>query len=385
MICLVDFTFDSVGDLCDNDCMNFEQPQYRQTRDPSAAQQQSGQNPAEVDPSAVIAARSAAVARNRQKSERAAFLRDGIRLVGVIALLVGLGWIVHIKHQQKVEEERRQAQREEAERARRAKEQAERDARAAAARKERQEQIKAAQAEALRRREEEKRAAAEKAEARRVKQENMKRYQTAMDRFRGAALALISSAPAADIPVRVSNETWFSCLVPGGRTGVSLYEIRALPNKELHVSLLDEEGNVEEVKMEDFNGVVSKASYLLSKGSMCYYSPRDKGRWELRVPVPAEGETIDPSLDDFRDLHEVIKRRGVSATSFSYEVFFQEMGSGDRRILVVPFGGKLTRSAVQTGLQSVSPTQNGRGDAEAAVRARLNAGRLVIRRKGARR
>ena len=128
--------------------MNFEQKPYRQPNTQPQQQPQQGQAPAESpDAAAIIAARSAAVTRNRQKSERAALLRDVLRIVGVVVLVAGVGLIAHIKHQQTLEEERRQAQREEAERVARAKERAEREAKAEAARKERTAALKAAEAE----------------------------------------------------------------------------------------------------------------------------------------------------------------------------------------------------------------------------------------------
>ena len=355
---------------------------YRQPTNQPQQQPRSGQSPSEgTDAAAIIAARAAAVARNRQKSERAALLRDALRIVGVVVLVAGVGWIAHIKHQQTLEEERRQAQREEAERAARAKERADREARAEAARKERMAELKAAEEAKLKRREEERRAREAKAEALRKQRENVKRYEEALGRFRNATLHLLSSAPASDVPSTVDADTWFSCLMPGGRTGGILYEIHALPGKELHVSQLGSDGKKEEVKIEDFNGIASKTSFLLTKGSRCYYSPRDKGRWELRLPVPATGDALDPSREDFGDLYDIVRKRGIAADTFGYEVFFREAGGFDERILFVPFGSLLTRSAVQKGLQSGSATKHGRGNSEAAIRARLNDGRLIIRRK----
>ncbi len=362
--------------------MNFEQKPYSQPNAKPQQQPQQGQSPVEgTDAAAIIAARSAAVTRNRQKSERAALLRDVLRIVGVVVLVAGVGLIAHIKHKQTLEEERRQEQREEAERVARAKERAEREAKAEAARKERMAAIKAAEAEKLKRKEEEKRAREAKIEALRVQKENAKRFQSAQERFRGAALGLLAYAPASDVPAKVQDETWFSCLVPGGRSGAELYEIRALPGKDLHVTRLDAEGNAEEVKIEEFNSIASKNPFLLSKGGRCYYSPRDNGKWEMRLPVPAEGETLDPALNDFGDLCDVIRKRGIATASYGYEVYFREAGGFENRILFVPFGGKLNRSSIHSALQSTLASQGARGSNDAAVRARLNGGRIVIRRR----
>lgn len=362
--------------------MNFEQKTYRQPNAQPPQQPQQGQAPAEgPDAAAIIAARSAAVMRNRQKSERAALLRDVLRIAGVVVLVAGVGLIAHIKHKQTLEEERRQEQREEAERVARAKERAEREAKAEAARKERMAAIKAAEAEKLKRKEEERRAREAKIEALRVQKENAKRFHSALERFRGAALGLLAYAPASDIPAKVQDETWFSCLVPGGRSGAVLYEIRALPGKNLHVTRLDAEGNAEEVKIEEFNGIASKNPFLLSKGGRCYYSPRDNGKWELRLPVPAEGETFDPARNDFGELCDVIRKRGIATASYGYEVYFREAGGFENRILFVPFGGTVNRSAIHSALLSTLASQGARGSNDAAVRARLNGGRIVIRRR----
>lgn len=362
--------------------MSFEQKPYRQLNAQPPPQPQQGQSPAEgTDAAAIIAARSAAVARNRQKSERAALLRDVLRIVGVIALVAGVGFVAHLKHKQELEKERQQAQREEAERVARAKERAEREAKMDAARKERQAAIRAAEAEKQKRMEEERRAHEAKVEALRVQKENVKRFRAAQERFRGASLGLLAYAPASDIPAKVQEETWFSCLVPGGRSGVELYEVRALPGKDLHVTRLDADGNVEEVKIEEFNGIASKNSFLLTKGGRCYYSPRDNGKWELRLPVPAEDETFDPTSDDFGDLYDVIRRRGIAVASYGYEVYFREAGGFENRILFLPFGKKLNRDAVSRALKRTIAAQGTRGIEEAAVRALLNGGRIVIRRR----
>ncbi len=86
------------------------------------------------DPAALVAARTAAVARNRQKSERASFLHDAFRIIGVVVLIGGVAWIIHVRHRNHMEEESFQAEREAVAQAARAKERAEADARAAARR-----------------------------------------------------------------------------------------------------------------------------------------------------------------------------------------------------------------------------------------------------------
>ena len=361
--------------------MNFEQKPYRQ-QNGLQPQPQQGQSPVEgTDAAAIIAARSAAVARNRQKSERAALLRDVLRIVGVIVLVAGVGFVAHIKHQQTLEVERQQALRDEAERVARAKERAEREARMDAARKERMAALKAAESEKQKHLEEGRRAHEAKIEALRKQKENVKRFNAAQERFRGASLVLLAYAPASDIPAKVQEETWFSCLVPGGRSGVELYEIRALPGKDLHVLRLYVDGNVEEVKIDEFNGIVSKNPFLLTKGGRCYYSPHDNGKWELRLPVPAEDETFDPACDDFGDLYDVIRKRGIAVASYGYEVYFREPGGFENRILFVPFGKKLNRYAVSRALKKTIVVQDSRGSGDAALRARLNGGRIVIRRR----
>ena len=62
-------------------------------------------------------------------------------------------------------------------------------------------------------------------------------------------------------------------------------------------------------------------------------------------------------------------------------VYFREAGGFENRILFVPFGGKLNRSSIHSALQSTLASQGARGSNDAAVRARLNGGRIVIRRR----
>ena len=194
--------------------MDFERPlslhkrpdgvprQVQQTRPPEAGN-------AGTDRAAAFAARSAAVERNRQKSERAEFLRDMARIAGVIVIVAIAGWFAYVKYQHALEEKKLQAQRE---------------------------------------------------ETKRIQMENAKqsakRHQIAQERFRGASLLLLAQAPASDLPAKVAEETWFSCIVPGGRTGEDLYEIRALPGNELHVTRFDGRGKVEDVKSDDFRNIV---------------------------------------------------------------------------------------------------------------------------------
>ncbi len=332
-----------------------------------------------VDPAALIAARTAAVARTRRQNARIALIQDILRIIGVAVLIGGIAWFVHQRHQQHMEEERRNAEREMAEQAARAKERAEEAARLAAQRKEQMEIRKKAEEEQRRRLEERRRAAEQKAEAARVKSANVKRYQAALDRLNGSILNMLSAAPPSDLPAKVVTETWFTCLVPGGRTGVMLFEILAIPDQKIRVSRLEAEGMVEDISFEDFNRQVAKSPYLLSKGSYCYYSPASGGRWEMRVPVPAENETINPSQEDFRDLYNILRRKSLVTTAFTYDVFFRDFGGAETRILSVPFGGTVTRSAVMRGLQSATGQQR---QSDPALRARVNQGGLVIRRKG---
>lgn len=358
-----------------NSLTSFSPPKAPPKEEPAA--------PEGVEPAALIAARKAAVARNRQQAARASLLQDVLRIIGILALVGGIAWFTHMKHQQHMEEERQKAEREQAAQAARAKEHAAEVARQEARHKALMEAKKAAQEEARRREEAKQREAAAKAEAERIVQENIKRHQAALKRFNGAILDMIASAPSSDLPAKVAHETWFSCLVPGGRSGVTLYEIFASPGQDLRISRLDAEGKVEDVSLEDFNRQVAKSPYLLSKGTYCYYSPANGRRWELRMPVLAESETLDPSREDFRDLYNTVRKLGLVTSALNYNVFFRDFGGGETRLLSVPFGGTVTRSAVQQGLQSATGAQRRQNDA--ALRTRMEQGSLIIRRGGAKR
>ena len=340
--------------------------------------QQPQQPEAGVDPAALVAARTAAVARNRQREARATMVRDILRIVGVLALVGGVALLVYLRHRYRVEEERQRAAEEAAVRAEQAKERAEREARFAAER-EAQRKIARAEAEEKRRKEEEKKKAAEqRAEADRQRKTNVKRHAAAVARFRDTTLDLISAAPPTDLPAKVTDETWYSCIVPGGRKGTTLYEMRALPGNDIHVTRLEETGEVADVPFDDFNRQMLKTPFVLAKGARAYYRP-GSSKWTLRIPVPPVGTPMDPSREDFRDMYAfVLKQCGKNAI-LSYEVSFRDFGGAETRILNVPFGKSLMRQDVVRGLQQ--STGRGRG-AEGDIQKRLNEGSLVIRRKG---
>ena len=368
--------------------MNFNQSippsRPRPYQRPNPPQQQAPlpqpQQPAEggVDPAALVAARAAVVARNRQREARATMIRDVLRVVGVLALVAGVSLLVYLRHRYRVEEERLQAEREAAVRAEQAKERAEREARFAAER-EAQRKIAKAEADEKRRKEEEKkRIAKQQAEAERQRKANVKRHAAAVARFRDTTLDLISAAPPSDLPAKVTGETWFSCAVPGGRTGVTIYEVQALPGNDIHVTHLDEKGEVADVPIDEFNRQLAKTPFVLAKGVRSYYRP-ESSKWTLRVPVPPVGSSLDPSREDFRDMHAFVFKQCGTKAMLSYEVFFRDVGGAETRILGVPFGKPLTRTDVARGLQQ----STGRARvAEADIQKRLNEGSLVIRRKG---
>jgi len=350
--------------------MNFEPPASPRPRPrPPQPQPPAAEG---VDAASLVAARTAAVARNRQKAARTALIHDLLRILGVVVLIGGVALIVHVKHQHRLEEERQQAVREAAAQAARAKERE-----AAAARAEARRAVERAEAAEKRRQEEEKKQALErKAEAKRQVEANRKRHQTALERFRGTVLELLSAAPAADLPARVVGETWYSCVTPAGRSGLTLYEIQALPGKDIHVTRLDEKGEVADVPLGEFNRLVSGSSYLLAKGTHCYY--KGTKNWQMRVSVPAAGEKLDPSHEDFRDLYAFAARQCDKRSALSYEVFFRDVGGAETRILVLPFGTPFERADVVKGLQQSSARRIG----AAALEARMNEGSLVVRRKG---
>ena len=188
-----------------------------------------------------------------------------------------------------------------------------------------------------------------------------------------------------------------------GCEGWDLYEIRALPGNELHVTRFDGRGKVEDVKSDDFRNIVSRHPFLLARGSRCYYSPPGNGRWELDVPPPADGAAIDPAKQDLGGLCDAIRKRGVATDSFGYDVFFRKGYRLEKRILSLPFGKTLDRAAIREALPAAFPelvaqkTESalagnafaGRGSGnklgsgrKPSIDALLDEGRIVIRRKG---
>ena len=349
-----------------------QQQQYRQ--------QHPQQQPAEVgtDPAAVIAARSAAVARNRQREARSAMLQDVLRILFVAVILGGVVWIFFWRHRHNMEEERLRIEAEETARKEQAELQKEREARFAAERKAQQEKKQAEEDKKQREAAEKRRLADEQKKANMQRKANIKRYADAMQLFRGTTLDLLSVAPAGDLPETVKVETWFSCVVPSGRRGPTLYEIKALPGKDIHVTRLDEEGNAADISFDELNDLLKKTSFLLAKGTRCYYRPSNSSRWS--VSVPAGNQRVDPAKEDFGSLYEIVKNCDKNAAHLSYEVTFEDAGGVQTRLPDVPFGGQVAQVDVARGLEEAESARglNTRGGNQ----KRLSDGKLIFRRKG---
>ena len=74
---------------------------------------------------------------------------------------------------------------------------------------------------------------------------------------------------------------------------------------------------------------------------------------------------------------------GLVTSSFTYNVFFRDYGGGETRLMAVPFGGTVTRNAVQRELQAAAGAQ--RQQDGSTLRARMEQGSLIIRRGGTKR
>ncbi len=329
-----------------------------------------------VDPAARVATRTAAVARNREKAARASLIHDLLHIIGVIVLIGGVAWIVHVKHRHGMEEERLRAEREAAEQEARRQEREKAEKRAEANREKARKEAEEKNLKRERERQEQKQLAEEK---RRI-EDNKRRYEKVLARFDGTTLDQLSAAPREDFPENVTGETLYSCIMPVGSKGMTLYEMKALPNKEILVTCLDEEGTTTNIPYAEFSNLAKQNSFILAKGTYCYYKGRKN--WEMRMPVPSANEKGDPSRDDFRDLYGFAARHCGKAPALAYEVFFIDAGL-ETRVHVVPFGRTFSRADVKKGLQQIvgAGTVRGRSVAVNDLEARLSKGSLVIRRK----
>ncbi|MBO7685350.1 MAG: hypothetical protein J6V72_03140, partial [Kiritimatiellae bacterium] len=182
---------------------------------PQPQQQSAGDG---TDPAARVAARTAAVARNREKAARASLIHDLLRIVGVVVLIGGVAWIVHVKHRHGMEEERLRAEREAAEQAARRQEREKAEKRAEANR----EKAKKEAAEKTLKKEREREEQKLLAEKQRLIVENKKLYEKVLARFHGTTLDQLSAAPRDDLPENVTGETVYSCIMPVGSKGMTL-------------------------------------------------------------------------------------------------------------------------------------------------------------------
>ena len=329
-----------------------------------------------TDPAALVAARTAAVARNRQKAARASLIHDLLRIIGVTVLIGGVAWIVHVKHRHGMEEERLRAEREAVVREERAQERAAAERRAEANRERAKKELEEKNLEKERERQEQRRLVENKHRI----ADNKKLYEKGLARFDGTTLDQLSAAPRNDLPENVTGETMYSCVMPVGPKGMTFYEMKALPGKDILVTCLDAEGSTTNIPYAEFSNLARQNPFLLAKGAYCYYKGRKN--WEMRMPVPSANEKENPSRDDFRDLYDFAARHCGKTPALAYEVFFVDAGL-ETCVHVVPFGQTFSRADVKKGLLQIvgSGTVRGRSVGVNDLEARLNKGRLVIRRK----
>ncbi len=209
---------------------------------------------------------------------------------------------------------------------------------------------------------------------------NRKHHKNALARFDGTTLDLFSAIPHNDLPGNVTSETTYSCVMSVDLDGNPVYEMKALPRKEILVTRLNEKGTVTNIPYAEFSSRAGQNPFLLAKGTYCYY--KGMRNWALRIPVPLANETIDPAHEDFRDLYDFAKKHCSKTSALAYEVFFIDVGL-ETRVHVVPFGGTFSRADIKKGLQQIagSGTARGRSVGVDDLDARLNKGHLVIRRK----
>ncbi len=238
-----------------------------------------------------------------------------------------------------------------------------------------------AAADEKRRREEEKRRELERQKTEKQQIETNKRhYKAVLERFHETTLDQLSAAPHTDLPEHVTGETSYSCVMPIGPKGMTFYEMKALPGREILVTRLDEEGMETNISYAEFSSLANQNPFLLAKGMHCYY--KGMRNWTMRVPVPSANEKLDPARADFRDLYDFAAKHCRKTPALAYEVFFIDAGL-ETRVHTVPFGGTFGRADVKTGLLQVIGAGAARGRTGGAtdLEARLDKGRLVIRRK----
>ena len=300
---------------------------------------------------------TAAIARHRKEAERSNFLHGlalavgGILLVGAFTFLCRyvLQWREarererlelarelkeadqaqqreFMAHQLKIQEERRKA-----EEARRAAEQV----RLEANRKLRE------QEQALR--------------------ENSNLYRRAVNGFRGAKIDYWRNASVADRPDKVTAEAKFLCLVPGGVTGFSIYDVFVRPGQPLVVRELSEKELPKAVEEEKFSGLLKSRPCLcmrnlLENKSLSGEMPTAFFRTPTARPktasIPEADATFNPSREEFGELYGALKALGNSKLAYTYQINVRIPDCAkELSIRTVRFGEEIGREAFARVIQ----------------------------------
>lgn len=310
-----------------------------------------------------IAETAAAVARHRRESERTALFHEIALVIGGLLLVGAIALVVRYQMQRNAELER---DRQEFARQQQAAEEAQR--REAAA-----QQLKL---EAERRKAEEARRAAEQArreqdrkrqEEEQKLRENANFYRKALNCFRNGKIDYWRNASAADRPDKVSSEAKFLCLVPGGVSGFSLYDVFVQPGKPLAVHELSEKELPQQFDAERFSEFLKSrpclvVRNLLGNDALSGSSPTLFFRTPVPRPktarVPDVDTSLNPSREEFGELYGAIKAFGGGQLAYQYQIDVRLKGwTQDLPIQTVRFGQEIGRDAFERSIQRALENQ----------------------------
>lgn len=301
-------------------------------------------NPA--DQAVAAANRVAAVQRRRRESERTAFIRQLIMIVGAIAVAVAAVWVLRVSHRQKMERARLAAELAERQRAEEAAERQKIAEEQAAQREKDRVARQKVDEERLRLQKEQQQAREAAATAAKEAKENAMRFRACENRFRGAKVGRLSSAPDADRPDRVKRESTFLCLAPGGEYGYEIYEIRVTPGFPMKVERIRQNEAPVVLADDEFRRLMSSSPYLLLGGSHVYLRPDPAVNRQRTFPVPNGAVQFNPFEMELGGLAMAARKLGLAGNaSFTYKVLFRPKGGGgDWPVMAVPFGGRVRRT-----------------------------------------
>ena len=153
-----------------------------------------------------------------------------------------------------------------------------------------------------------------------AEQERRRKYESLAGSFKSAPLDYWKNASDDLRPANVKQETTYLCLLPDSVDKMAFFQVSVKPKEPMSVKRLSAESTPEDVTSEDFGKLCTLNPYLMLVEGKAYFCPAMKWR---KHHVPTDSEELNPSLEEFGALYEILREIGVRTQKFRYEVLLQ--------------------------------------------------------------